>query len=322
MDEAALVELVRRLSQPQEGRETLRPVGGQVTLGCVVREGRLVYSWGDPEARFGWHSASKPVFATLLFFAIQRGLLSGPEAMIADQGWALVEKDRTMTFAHLANMTSGYGCAERPGEAWGYNDYGIRLLALSLERAYGRELNEAAMRCFAPLALQGGRILGPDNQKGHGVTLTPRDFARIGWFWVNRGAWGGGQVLEREFFDGYMRPHVPRGIPRTVTKDQEGNDYLGIGSYGGGVNQRAYGGGRYGYTWWFNAPKGEGDAEGLVWPDAPEDTFAAIGYGGNLMVMMPSKRLVVAGRGNWSGTRPQADDLNANLKLLAEAAGS
>jgi CubicO group peptidase (beta-lactamase class C family) len=318
VDEAALAELARRLGDYQPEMEKIRPVDGELTLGAVVRDGYLVYSWGNPQAAFNWYSASKPVLATLLFFAIQRGLLRGPEAMIADQGWALVAKDRTMTFAHLANMMSGYACAERPGEAWGYNDYGIRLLALSLERACGRELNEAAMRCFAPLALEGGRILGPDNHKGHGVTLTPRDFARIGWFWINRGAWAGGQVLEREFFDKYMRPHVPRGIPRTVTPDKEPNDYLGIGSYGGGVNQQAYGGGRYGYTWWFNAAGAE--ADGIVWPDAPGDTFVASGFGGNIMVMMPGKRVVVAARGKWSRTRPQTNDLNGNLKLLAEAA--
>jgi CubicO group peptidase (beta-lactamase class C family) len=318
LDEAALAEFVRRLGLPAEGRETLRPVGGQVTLGCVVRDGYLVYTWGDPEARFGWYSASKPVLATLLFFAIQRGYLSGPDALIADQGWPLIEKDRTMTFAHLCNMISGYGCAERPGEAWAYNDFAIRLLALSLERAFGRLLNEAAMRCLAPLQLEGGRILGPDNHKGHGVTLMPKDFARIGWFWINRGDWNGRQVLAREFFDAYMRPCVPQGIPRSVTKDQEGDDYLGIGSYGGGFNQRAYGGGRYGYCWWFDRADNKGQP--AAWPDAPLDTITAIGYGGNIMVMMPSKRLVVAARGNWTRTRPQSNDLDSNLKLLAEAA--
>jgi CubicO group peptidase (beta-lactamase class C family) len=110
---------------------------------------------------------------------------------------------------------------------------------------------------------------------------------------------------------------VPRGIPRSATLDNGGDDYLGIGSYGGGFNQKAYGGGTYGYAWWFNGQVDDGGC--LNWPDAPADAFAAIGYGGNIMVMMPSKRLVVAARGNWARSRPQVNSLNDNLKLLADA---
>ena len=42
--------------------------------------------------------------------------------------------------------------------------------------------------------------------------------------------------------------------------------------------------------------------------------------GGNIMVMMPGKRLVVAARGKWSGTRPETNELNIDLKLLSDAA--
>jgi CubicO group peptidase (beta-lactamase class C family) len=52
--------------------------------------------------------------------------LAGVDAPVKDW-WDLSEKDQTMTFRHLADMTSGYDCGEKPGEAWGYNDYGIRL---------------------------------------------------------------------------------------------------------------------------------------------------------------------------------------------------
>ncbi len=312
-----MAEFVRRLARPEEGHQTLRPVGGEVTLGCIIRDGYLAYSWGDPTARFGWYSASKPVLATLLFFAVQRGHLESPQALIADQGWSMSEKDRTMNFFHLTNMISGYGCAEKPGDAWAYNDFAIHLLSLSLERAFKQPLNDAAVQCFAPLELECERILGPDNHKGHGVTLAPLDFARIGWLWINRGEWAGRTVLPRAFFDNYMRPQVPRGIPKSVTPDNGGDDYLGIGSYGGGFNQKTYGGGTYGYAWWFNGQTNE--AGNLNWPDAPADTFAAMGYGGNIMVMIPSKRLVVAARGNWSKSRPKVDTVSETLKLLMEA---
>ncbi|MBI2093200.1 MAG: serine hydrolase, partial [Candidatus Omnitrophica bacterium] len=90
----------------------------------MIKDGYLVKTWGNPSARGGWASAAKPVMSTLLLFAVQEGLLNGVDDLVKDW-WLnldgstqLVAKDASMTFRHLANMTSGYARGEIPGAAW------------------------------------------------------------------------------------------------------------------------------------------------------------------------------------------------------------
>ena len=286
--------------------------------GCVIKDGYLVHSWGDQGAKFDWLSAAKPVISTMLFFAVDDGKLSGVDDRVGDWGWEFEGNDQDMTFGHLANMTSGYATPEAPGKAYAYNDFGIRLYILTMERVFEQNLNAAALGHFKPLQLQDGDLF---NSRGRVVT-TPRDFARIGWLWLNKGNWNGRQLLPRRFFDEYMKPHVPADLPRTRGHSREPNDYLHIGSYGGGTNQTPYGPGVYGFNWWFNATI---DAEGrLLWPDAPADAFQANGLWGRYVVaVFPSLNLVAAAGGNnWGKFKPGESDskLNRALKLLAESA--
>jgi len=315
-------ELVARLGVADDQENIPRMIfrDSPSGFGCIVKDGYLVRTWGDPEVKFKWYSSSKPVLTTLLFFAIRDGKVSGVDEPIARWGWGLRPEDRSMTFRHLANMISGYACAEGPGEAWAYNDFAIRLYALTLERVFGRSLNEAARHYFAPLQLQDGDLFHPRAHKGGGVVTTARDFARIGWFWLNRGNWAGCQLLPAEYFQLYMRPAVPGDMPRT--RSEKPDDYLRIGTYGGGHNQTYDGPGIYGFTWWFNAPAGTSGR--LAWPDGPRDAILTIGHGGNIMAMIPSHRLIVAARGNWGPLEPgrRSSRLNKTLRLIAEMVAS
>jgi CubicO group peptidase (beta-lactamase class C family) len=303
VEEARLQKFIDALSRPD-------------AAGCVVRNGYMVKLWGDPQEKVGWMSASKPVLTTLLFHAIQQGKLKGVDDLVGDWGWDLKPKDRTMTFGHLANMISGYACDEAPGAAWGYNDFGIKLYQLTLERVFGKHLNEVAAECFAALQFQDGPDIFAPN---YHYRTSPRDFARIGWLWMNRGNWNGRQVLPKAMFDEYMKPYVPGDLPWTQTP--KAIDYLGIGSYGGGHDQKRYNGlGVYGFCWWFNSKAGTSNIS--AWPDAPADTFLGIGWGGVYIAMIPSKGLLAAARGNWGHVEPGnvQSPLNANLKLLADCA--
>jgi CubicO group peptidase (beta-lactamase class C family) len=306
LDAARLAELAHRLGadDPPDPKEP--------KTGCVIRDGYLVYSWGPHTKRMSWASASKPVVSTLLLFAVQDGKLHGVNDRIADWGWALKDKDRTMTFAHLANQTGGYACQEPPGQAWAYNDFALQLYTLTLEKVFGKTLNAAALEHLGALGFEDGDIF----TERRGVKTSARDFARIGWFWMNRGNWNGRQLLPAQWFDRYMKPHVPRDLPRSATSQPD--DYLQIGTYGGGNNQCFYGPGVYGFNWWFNGVAPGSDQ--LVMPDAPPDAVMAMGIGGRFMVMVPSLRLIVAARGNWGDIEPgePLERYNANLKLLRE----
>jgi CubicO group peptidase (beta-lactamase class C family) len=281
--------------------------------GIIIKNGYRVYSWGSQSTRFDWASAAKPVLSTMLFFAIKEGKLPGVNALIKNQGWALISKDQTMTFHHLANMISGYALPENPGARWGYNDYAISLYNKTLFNRVFAQKPDIVVRAssrLGPLQFQDGALYGTA-RGGFGLVTTPRDFARIGWFWLNRGNWKGTQILPTSYFDSYMKAQVSSSLPRTAGGT---NDYLNVGTFGGGTNQDFQGQGRYGYNWWFNPNK-------ITWPDAPADTIQASGHrNAESMFIIPSLNMVVAWKGNNSSSAStMLTDANRYLKILVQA---
>jgi len=307
---------------PEPLDELARSTGGS---GAVIRHGYLCYTWGDQQVRHGWASAAKPVMSTMLMFAVAEGKLKSVDDLVGNFGWNFIEKDRTMTFRHLADMTSGYACPEEPGQAWGYNDYAIQLYGQTLDRVYGGPLGEATMQPhrLGPLQFESDSVFSKEHNT-HGVRLSAQDFARIGWFWLNRGRWGGRQLIPRELFDACCRPDVPVDLPRTASSRERDstNDYLPITSYGGGTNQTKNGPGIYGFNWWFNtlAPK----ATAIHWPAAPYDAFQANGMWGQFQnTVFPSLGLVVAAaKSNWGKQNVPGDPdqpHNQAMKLVMAA---
>ncbi|MFN3324264.1 MAG: hypothetical protein ACK5AZ_12265 [Bryobacteraceae bacterium] len=278
--------------------------------GCVVKNGNVVKYWGSQSEVGDWLSSAKPVVSTLLFFAIREGLVRS------------VPKDRAMTFAHLANMVSGYARPEPPGAAWAYNDIAIQLYQQTLfDRVFEDGPASVAMhpKRLGFLQLEDGLVFRPANRR---LSVSVRDFARIAWFWLHKGNWRGTQLLPRRFFDRYCRPHVPAGLPHTGKA--ETRDYLGLGTFGGGSDHFTdFGAGIYGYNWWFNRT-GRLHPNSVTWPDAPRDTFMSIGFGGNCAVIIPSLNLVLAcARGNWGKHEPGSAGAPANqhIRLLMRAHG-
>ena len=304
-------------------------VGGS---GTVVRDGYLVYAWGDQAKSYDWYSASKPVMSTLLFMGINEGRVPSVDTKIKDIAgfpYALQGEDQNITFRHLADMTSGYALDDAPGATFSYNDFAIDLYAKTLDLAvfpgedttYGL-INEANTRLRDPLHFQDGVIFGNNSnvqRPGLRVKCTVRDFSRVGWLWMNKGRWGNEQLIPQSFFDNYCKADVPSSV--AVSSDTTADDYLPVYSYGGGANQSAEGPGIYGFNWWFNTSyEGTGP---LTWPSAPADTFQANGrWGADVMTMFPSLGMVVAADGNWGETVRGSSSCNMNnsLAILTGAA--
>lgn len=283
--------------------------------GVIVKDGYIVKSWGSQTTKFDWASASKPLHSTMLFFAVKEGLISSVNDPIYDQGWALTSADQSITYYHLANQVSGYARAENPGAAWAYNDTALNLYVKTLydyvftESTPNADVTKATR--LGAIGLQDGSILS--SRGGYGVSTTPRDFARVGWFWLNKGNWDGTQLLAQSYFDTYMVPHVSSSTPRTTASD---TDYLGVGSYGGGSDITPYGPGIYGFNWWFNPTQS-------VWPSLPADALEANGhFGTEVMLVIPSMRMVVAAKGSWGTFTPGSTTSteHQNLSLIAAAA--
>lgn len=297
-----------------------RNLGGR---GCVVRHGYVVAAWGDQSERGDLLSSAKPILSTLLFFAITEQKVTSVHARVADWGWPLSAKDRGISFWHLANMVSGYARPEHPGAAWAYNDYAIMLYQKTLfDRVFRGDPGAVTMhpRRLGALGLEDGLEFRPSNRR---IWASVRDFARIAWFWLHKGNWGGQQILSRRFFEAWQKPQVPPDLPHTAPSETD--DYLGIGTYGGGSDHFTnFGPGIYGFNWWFNAT-GRLHPESPTWPDAPRDAFMAIGAGGNCAVMIPCLGMVlVSARGNWGKVQAgnPASPASQHMRLMGEAAAA
>ena len=300
--------------------ELAQNLGGR---GCVIQHGYVVKSWG-PQSEVGdWLSSAKPVLSTLLLYAVAEEKIPSVDTPIARFGWPLIEKDRPITFRHLANMVSGYARPEPPDAAWAYNDFAIQLYQMTLfDRVFAGDPKEVAEhpRRLGALGLEDGLVFRPANRR---LSASVRDFARIAWFWLHKGNWHGRQLLPRRLFEQNQRPQTPPDLGPTAKA--ETSDYLGIGTFGGGSDHFTdFGAGTYGFNWWFNRT-GRLHPASPTWPDAPLDTFMSIGAGGNCAVMLPSRNaILVSARGNWG--KLEAGDVdslyNRHIRLLLQGLGT
>jgi hypothetical protein len=157
---------------------------GLASYGVVIKDGYLVYQWGNQTQHGEWASATKPLFGTLLGFAIQEGLIASPDVLILDFGWPLIPKDQTMTFRHLANMVSGYSLPEAPGESWAYNDYAIQLYSKTLyEKLYG--ISASSVSAVTAHVTNSSR-LGPLQFQDGSLFVSKKGGTRIKWIWMGR----------------------------------------------------------------------------------------------------------------------------------------
>ena len=261
-----------------------------------------------------WASATKPVFTTLLFFALQEGRIKGLDDSICQFFPELLGKDQLITFRHLANMTSGYARREYPGQAFAYNDIAMKLYHIVLFGKVFPHLDPNLVLMnnerLGILQFQDGKVFEKVLDYGYFVHTSPRDFARIGWFWLNRGSWNGEQILPREYFEEEVKPQVSASLP---VSSKVGRDYLRIGTYGGGANQSAFGPGLYGMNFWFNAHQD-------LWPSLPEDTFQANGHwNGEAVTVIPSMGMIIAGIGDFGPFQPGSGRADSLMDYLVKA---
>jgi hypothetical protein len=143
------------------------------------------------------------------------------------------------------------------------------------------------------------------------VQTTPRDFARVGWLWANYGRWDDQQLLPHSVLAAAYQPGVPVSLPRTAGGSVD--DYLSLGTAGGGADQTPLGPGIYGFNFWLNPGQ-------QTWPDAPADTIQANGHwNGEVLTVIPSLGIVAAWRGSSVSTQTFNQPMNDILRELVEA---
>lgn len=270
--------------------------------GVVIRKNAVAYEWGDPHKALDVASASKAVYSFLVFKAVEDGLIASLDEPVvkwmpelASLNAALNHKDSRITWRHLITQTSCYGVTEQPGAAFDYNDYQTGLLwTLIFEklhhvsgeegiRAIKKDLFDAVEAEDKP-ALRAMR----SNDRLFRLTASCLDMARFGSLFLHGGKWKERQVIGAEYVDLVLNHPLPLSLPRT--RGEPAEMLPNAPTYGGGRNQDDHLG-CYSHMWWLNRRDREGR---LLFPSAPEDAMAAIGYGGEKVLMVvPSLDMIV-----------------------------
>jgi CubicO group peptidase (beta-lactamase class C family) len=153
------------------------------------------------------------------------------------------DRKRRMTIRHLLTMTAGLDWKEdlpyadpnnsamlmeasfdwvqftidrpmshEPGAAFNYNSGATQLLSYIFRRATGQDIEEyAARHLFAPLGIERyywkRAPSGLADTEG-GLYLHPRDLAKIAYLFLKNGIWDGKRVVESEWVNASLTPHV------------------------------------------------------------------------------------------------------------------
>lgn len=297
--------------------------------GCVVRHGRMAHAWGDIAQSGDIASAVKPIISTLMLMAVRQGKLKSPDSRVAEALPELKElnagKDSGITWRHLGSQTSGYGLAEKPGEAYAYNDYALALYYDALmDRVYRQDGTDVFRSLIAdPIGFEDAYRFGAAGRQGGGrLSVSVRDLARFGLLYLRDGTWAGKRVLPRGLVKDALGSVVPSRTPRT--SGAEAPMLPGQRSIGGGKDQTPTGPGYYSFNWWVNRV-GPGGKRLCV--DGPPDLYFASGHWGKrVLLVIPSLDTVVAWNDSPVGDHSEMPGnpdarLNRAIKLIVEATG-
>ncbi len=286
---------------------------GETRAVVVIHRGRLVaerYAPGfGPDTPFVSWSMAKSVTQALLGIAVRKGLVDIDKPM-GNPRWKAGDPRAAIPWRHWINMTDGqeyheigvvdptlndaasmlYGrgrldvagfaaalpLVHAPGTHWNYNSAGMNLIADALGRVFAPGASPAERRArvaaelkdelFGPIGMtsaqpefdQAGTFLGSSL-----VYATARDWARFGLLYLRDGEWDGRRILPAGWVD-FARTKTPA------------------------TNCDVYGAG-----FWVTPAAGRGKPYVALAPDGPRDIFLAQGHEGQVVVVVPSKDLVL-----------------------------
>lgn len=291
-----------RAKLAEAGRYQANIAGDQPYRILIVRHGKIAAEWNfrtDPTSQADQASASKSTFSSILGIAIREGVIKSendrvsdyyPEMLDVAQGegpkdgrYAFPEND-SITFRQLIGNTSGYmKPGEAPGKVFNYQTFGMNILTHAIASAYNlyKTSNPKQGAGFGTLTewkirnLIGGTWSWKyGNFEMHSKAklgvfgymtsyqMTPRDMARMGWLWLNRGNWNGDQIISAEWMDKATK------VSSEILENEPPKRHI------------------YGLGFWCND-------QAQVWPDLPKDSFAASGAGNQHIWACPNLDLVV-----------------------------
>ena len=261
----------------------------------LLKDGKIVvehyFDGFTEDSLWYWASAGKSLKAFMVGQAQEQGYLDiqDPVSNYLDEGWTSMspEQENDITIWNQLTMTSGLeddvpdlDCWDpecltylsEPGTRWSYHNAPYTLINPVFEAATETTINLWVFNEITTITGIGGVFI-PLGYNSHFIS-TPRSMARFGLLCQNHGYWGETPVLQDESFFEDM-----------ISTSQT-------------INQA------YGYLWWLNGqnsfmvPQSQFVFPGFLQPNAPEDTYAAMGKNGQLINISESKGLVWIRMGN------------------------
>jgi CubicO group peptidase (beta-lactamase class C family) len=266
----------------------------------IVRHGRMIWRGAEADIRQKVWSVTKAFTSTAHGLLIEDGKCS-LATLARDYCAALAEHYPTVTLRHLATMTSGidgaggsYDFDDRgrgdqnalveplepffaPGTKYMYWDEATQYYGFVLTEIAGESLDAyLKRRVLDPIGVT--RFAWRQDSTGKvpnwtgGIEISADDLARFGLLFLCQGNWNGKQLVPARWVQEATRVQVPASIPNALP---------GSGRKGAGV---------YGYHWWPNGIKPDGQRK---WPQAPPSAFARSGYNNNDLFVIPPWDMVI-----------------------------
>lgn len=167
-----------------------------------------------------------------------------------------------------------------PGFEWNYTTGTPTITMGVLKKAYGKDYEQMPWKNLAePLGLTHFTFEQDASGTFSGGALTfatPREMAKIGYLLLNNGRWENKTILTEDFLKKMLMVSPGYMSSGTVIKDITDD-----GVYGGSL--------------WLN--KAAKPGFGKPYPYSPEDMIMAIGHYGQLIVVLPSQKMIIARTG-------------------------
>jgi CubicO group peptidase (beta-lactamase class C family) len=267
----------------------------------AVHRGRVLVAWGEIERRFEVHSVRKSLVSMLVGIHVERGEIELDrtlEELGLDDVPPLTAEEKRATLRQMLAARSGvYHTAAKepadmqaerpargshaPGTFFFYNNWDFNGVGILFERCTGKGLFAAFEAELArPLGMQDFRArdamwqLEPSSSihPAYAFRLSARDLARVGWAMADGGRWRAREIVPSAWIEESTRAH-------TTFDDGTG----------------------YGLMWWVYP---RGTLGERAYPRlALLELFAAIGTGGQLLLVAPEAELVFVHRGDTDNGR-------------------
>lgn len=250
----------------------------------VVQNGLVVATTGDVTRKVNVRSVRKSFLSALFGIAVERGQIDIENTLdqlsVDDTAPSLTPEEKQATVRQLLMARSGiyhpaaYETREQkstrpprgahsPGTFWYYNNWDFNALGAIYEKATGSNIFDSFEKTIAqPIGMQDftaadGTFVGDGSSlyRAYVFNMSVRDLARFGLLFLNKGRWNGASVIPTEWMT-----ESTRAYSETDRKSRG-----------------------YGYLWWILNDGSWG-----------RDAILASGYGGQLIAIVPEKRLVVA----------------------------